>query len=197
MVFNIPNILSLFRLILVFVFPFAFFKGNMLWGLLVFVVASATDWLDGMIARKTNSITDIGKVLDPLADKMMLIMALVCLFIRGKIPTVVLIVGRQGAGHGHRRHRALQQEDDHPGDDRGKLATVTFFLSAWCSPSWEITSRGWGRWPRLSSMWRCSSLWAPRCSTAWCYCAGSRRKRTRAVDLPRAMCHNKLILMIR
>jgi cardiolipin synthase len=129
LVFNIPNILSLFRLILVFVFPFAFFKGNMLWGLLVFVVASATDWLDGMIARKTNSITDIGKVLDPLADKMMLIMALVCLFIRGKIPTVVLIVmGAKELGMVIGGIVLYSKKMIIPAMTGGKLATVTFFV---------------------------------------------------------------------
>ena len=64
----------------------------MLWGGVVFILAGATDVIDGFLARKFNWITDVGKLLDPLADKLMQIAAIICLYIRDLIP-IWLIIG--------------------------------------------------------------------------------------------------------
>ena len=85
-IFNIPNCLTYFRLICVPIFAlvfFAKFKGAVYVSLAIFAVAEITDKIDGIIARKYNMITDIGKVLDPLADKLLQVTALVCLCIVG------------------------------------------------------------------------------------------------------------------
>lgn len=92
---NIPNFLSVFRIFLVPLFIYLFLSDNiksgMLWGGAVFVFAGITDVIDGFLARKFNWVTDIGKLLDPLADKLMQIAAIVCLYIRQLIPIWLII----------------------------------------------------------------------------------------------------------
>ena len=94
---NVPNVLTLFRLALVPVFVIVFFltSGNHIPALVVFVIASLTDVLDGFIARKYNLITPYGVVLDPLADKLLKSVTLICFAIVNIIPiwlAVTLIV---------------------------------------------------------------------------------------------------------
>lgn len=90
---NIPNILSIIRLALVPVMAVLYVKDYMIAALCVFVAASLTDMLDGYIARKYNQITDLGKLLDPLADKLMVLSALALFYFMDRaIPLFVLIV---------------------------------------------------------------------------------------------------------
>ena len=83
---NISNILSIIRICLVFVFLALFFTDNVLLALIVFLVAGATDIIDGYLARKYNWVTALGKILDPVADKLMQCTVLICLLIGGYIP---------------------------------------------------------------------------------------------------------------
>ena len=84
---NIPNILSVIRIILVFVFVVVFFAlESPIWALIIFLTAGATDVVDGYLARRFNWITNLGKILDPLADKLMQCTALVCLCIKHLVP---------------------------------------------------------------------------------------------------------------
>lgn len=90
---NIPNLLSLIRISLVFVFIAIFFSPiNKIWALVVFLTAGATDVVDGFLARKFNWITDIGKILDPFADKLMQCTVLVCLAIEKVVPIWFLVI---------------------------------------------------------------------------------------------------------
>lgn len=89
---QIPNILSVFRLILVGVFIWLFTKQQYLWCLIVYIAAFGTDVLDGWLARRNNWITNAGKVLDPLADKLMLIAVLSCFYAAGEIPLYIPII---------------------------------------------------------------------------------------------------------
>ncbi len=92
-VWNVPNVLTILRLILVPVFVIVFRAGHPRWALVIFCAASLTDMLDGMLARKLNQITDFGKLFDPLADKLMVLTALFCQMLAGVFPlTAVLIV---------------------------------------------------------------------------------------------------------
>ncbi len=79
---NLPNRLTLLRIALVpfFVFFMCFtaMPLRFLWALILFVLASITDLLDGRIARKNNMVTDFGKFLDPLADKILVAATLIC-----------------------------------------------------------------------------------------------------------------------
>ncbi|QUI21014.1 CDP-diacylglycerol--glycerol-3-phosphate 3-phosphatidyltransferase [Vallitalea pronyensis] len=91
----IPNILTIIRLILVPLFPIVFFsqmENAHFYALIIFLVASLTDFLDGYLARKYNVVSIIGIVLDPLADKLMLMTTLGCLYISEYIPIGVLII---------------------------------------------------------------------------------------------------------
>lgn len=88
---TIPNILTLFRLAMVGVMLFFFAKGQALWALGIYVTAALTDVLDGYIARKYNQISNYGKLLDPMADKLLSVAALAGLFFMGYIPKPLLI----------------------------------------------------------------------------------------------------------
>jgi cardiolipin synthase (CMP-forming) len=88
---HLPNILSGIRLILVGVFVMLFRAGSYLPALCVFVFAFFTDVLDGQIARANGWVSNIGKLLDPLADKLMTLAALVCIYM-GKQKLAYLIL---------------------------------------------------------------------------------------------------------
>lgn len=83
---HIPNILSAIRIILVGVFIYAMFCVNSYVAMFVFLLAGATDVLDGYLARRNNWITKLGKILDPVADKLMQCTVLVSLYIKSIIP---------------------------------------------------------------------------------------------------------------
>ena len=76
---NIPNILTILRVLMVPVFMWALLTGYFVAATVIFVIASFTDHLDGYLARKNNQVTTFGKLMDPLADKILTISALVCL----------------------------------------------------------------------------------------------------------------------
>ena len=91
-VWNIPNALTILRLVLIPVFVFLFWKVDRKAALVVFIVASLTDMLDGMLARKLNQITDFGKLFDPLADKLMVLTAMVLQTFWGPLPLIAVII---------------------------------------------------------------------------------------------------------
>ena len=91
----IPNYLSVARILLVPIFAFFFFHeypDNVLLAVILFLIAGITDVVDGFLARKFNWITNIGKILDPAADKFMQIMVLFCLTLKEFIPIPVVVV---------------------------------------------------------------------------------------------------------
>lgn len=87
---NIPNIISGFRICLVIVFAAAFSKARYVHSLIVYLIAFVSDLLDGYLARRNNWISSVGKLLDPLADKLMLICVLVCFAVKKWIPLWLL-----------------------------------------------------------------------------------------------------------
>lgn len=91
---NIPNRLTLLRVLMVPAFVIVFLLPTVSdwWALALFVLAGFTDLLDGAIARKKNMVTDFGKLMDPLADKLMLTAALVCFTYAGLVHPAVTIV---------------------------------------------------------------------------------------------------------
>ena len=88
---HLPNILSGIRLVLVGVFVMLFRAGSYLPALCVFVFAFFTDVLDGQIARANGWVSNLGKLLDPLADKLMTLAALVCIYL-GKMKSIYLVL---------------------------------------------------------------------------------------------------------
>ena len=90
---NVPNTLSFIRLLMVPAFIVVFFRADSLvWAGLIFALAGVTDILDGYIARRTGSITKLGRVIDPLADKLMQVSAFACLAIGQVIPVWVILI---------------------------------------------------------------------------------------------------------
>ena len=98
---NLPNKLTMFRVILIpffIVFLLVPITPYDKWiALAIFIIASLTDLLDGKIARKYQLVTNFGKFMDPLADKLLVCSALICLIELGKIPSwmVILIIARE------------------------------------------------------------------------------------------------------
>jgi cardiolipin synthase len=92
----VPNVLSLLRLALVPVFLFLLAEGNDAWALIVLAFSSASDFLDGYIARRFNQITRLGQLLDPAADRLYIFAALIGLALRDLVPwwLVAVVVGR-------------------------------------------------------------------------------------------------------
>ena len=95
-VWNIPNVLTMLRIILSPVFVAVFFNTphdrDKIAALVIFAAASITDMFDGMLARKLNQITDFGKLFDPLADKVMVVTAMVCQALIGVFPWIAIII---------------------------------------------------------------------------------------------------------
>ena len=97
---NIPNQLTTLRVLLIPVFIF-FFTSSMSGGhyiaAAIFFIASLTDFLDGYLARKNNLVTNFGKIMDPFADKLLVLTALIYLAIEHTIPgwIVIVIIARE------------------------------------------------------------------------------------------------------
>lgn len=94
-ILNVPNTLTMIRMLLIPVYWFVFFDGqpgHTYLALGIFILASLTDLADGYIARKYNLITDFGKLMDPLADKLMVVSVMLSLAIKGWAPWAALII---------------------------------------------------------------------------------------------------------
>ncbi len=94
---NLPNKLTVLRVIMVPFFVFFMLtdaggEANKWIALAIFVAASLTDMLDGKIARKYNLVTNFGKFMDPLADKLLVCSAMICFIPFGKLNTAIVIV---------------------------------------------------------------------------------------------------------
>lgn len=99
---NLPNRLTILRTLMIPVFLFFLltdYAGNCSkWiAVIVFILASLTDFLDGHIARKYNLVTNFGKFMDPLADKLLVCSAMICFIELDKLPAwiVIIIIGRE------------------------------------------------------------------------------------------------------
>lgn len=131
---NVPNVLTLIRLLLVPVYVAFFAVGRKYLALITFMVASFTDYLDGQIARRYNLITDFGKLMDPLADKIMVLTAMFSMVfgnqhIPGVIPLVpVLILFVKEVYMVHGSYRMLRKGLVVHSQMSGKVAHCAFIL---------------------------------------------------------------------
>ncbi len=104
---NLPNKLTIFRVILILPFVLLLLGGHAGWfgeaaatdyiALAIFIVASLTDLIDGKIARKYHMVTNFGKFMDPLADKLLVCAAMIAMIELGRIPSwvVIIIISRE------------------------------------------------------------------------------------------------------
>lgn len=104
---NLPNWISLSRLLAIPLLLYGLRVGTPLWcwiSLGVFLVAAGTDWLDGYLARRLQQVTELGKFLDPLVDKLLVLAPLLAFVERGQVPAwgVFLILARELAIAGWR-----------------------------------------------------------------------------------------------
>jgi CDP-diacylglycerol--glycerol-3-phosphate 3-phosphatidyltransferase len=125
---NLPNQLTILRLLLTMPFVAALslqFPGAKLLAVGLFIVASVTDYADGYIARKFKLITDFGRLMDPLVDKIMTMSAFVCLVSLGIVPAwaVIVILSREFLITGLRLMAAVRGKVL-PAERLGKLKTV-------------------------------------------------------------------------
>lgn len=128
---NLPNLLTLVRFLLVPVMAVFLLKEKFTIAIIIYVLASITDVLDGYIARKYNLITKIGKILDPMADKLLQFSALLGLWVVGVIPfwiTFIFFLKEIFMGIG--AIKLLRKKDVVvPSKWFGKLSTVFFFIA--------------------------------------------------------------------
>lgn len=134
---NLANKLTIFRMILVpvmLIIPFFHIQGN-LWGIpityiivdIIFVLASCTDKLDGYIARSRNQITTFGKFLDPIADKILVIVAMLMLVEIGKLPAWIpaIVIIREFIVSGYRLVTVQKEGNVIAASMWGKIKTAT------------------------------------------------------------------------
>ncbi|HET6267250.1 MAG TPA: CDP-diacylglycerol--glycerol-3-phosphate 3-phosphatidyltransferase [Acidobacteriota bacterium] len=130
---NLPNTLTLSRIFLtpiLVVVLLTRIEGKEIYGALIFTVAALTDFLDGYFARKRNQVTNVGKLLDPIADKLLVTSAFISLVELNLAPAwmVVIIVGREFAVSGI-RSIAASQGFIMPANWFGKTKTVVQVLT--------------------------------------------------------------------
>ncbi|MDO4563230.1 MAG: CDP-diacylglycerol--glycerol-3-phosphate 3-phosphatidyltransferase [Clostridia bacterium] len=91
---NTPNKLTVFRILLVPVVMALLLTGHGVWATIVFIVASLTDFLDGYLARKNDQISNFGKIMDPLADKLLIFGVLLCFtelgVVKAWVPMIII-----------------------------------------------------------------------------------------------------------
>jgi len=133
---NLPNALTSLRIFLIpflMVFLLTDFKGNEWAAFGVFLFATLTDTVDGVLARRTNKITELGQLLDPIADKLLMTAAFICLVGVGRAPAwmAVVIIGREVAVTGFRAIAASKGvviAASWPGKIKMQLETCTIAL---------------------------------------------------------------------
>lgn len=131
---NIPNVLTIIRLLLIPGFVYYYFS-PMEYGvriaIVIFVAAGLTDILDGVIARKYNLVTRLGIVLDPLADKLMLLTVLISITLKNQIPLWIIIVVATKETILILGAITLFNDNDIvvPANWLGKFSTVTFYIA--------------------------------------------------------------------
>lgn len=138
---NLPNKLTVFRILLVpimVIIPFLGIEGKVSgipieWLIidLIFVIASITDKLDGYLARKNNQVTTFGKFLDPLADKILVLAAMVMLVEMAKLPAwiPIIVLAREFMVSGYRLVAVEKGGKVIAASNWGKLKTVTQMIA--------------------------------------------------------------------
>lgn len=187
---NLPNQLTASRFVLTLVFLLALFlefRFNTTLALAIFVIASVTDWVDGVIARRRNLITNFGKLMDPLADKILTCSAFIAFVGEGWIAAwmVVLVVTRELAITGLRlvaasKNLVLAAEGWGKHKTIWQIVTIIAILVLHSQGEWaafgglfaiEIAGRPWVAWFTDFSKWIMVGLTA---LSGWLYLWNNR-----------------------
>jgi CDP-diacylglycerol--glycerol-3-phosphate 3-phosphatidyltransferase len=151
---NLPNAITVVRILMA---PLVFWllladggaDGSMRWwSAVLFIIAISTDWVDGWLARSRGIVTDLGKILDPIADKLLTSGALVCLSILGELPwwvTAIIVVREVGITVW--RLVELRSGNVVPASSGGKLKTIeqSIAISFALVPLWTVLGE-WIHW---------------------------------------------------
>ncbi|HPK09968.1 MAG TPA: CDP-diacylglycerol--glycerol-3-phosphate 3-phosphatidyltransferase [Saprospiraceae bacterium] len=92
---NIPNIISVARVPMAIACSYLAFQNtfeSLVWSFLLFLLASITDYIDGYLARKWNIVSNFGKIMDPIADKILILGVLLAFYVNGLIPIYIFII---------------------------------------------------------------------------------------------------------
>lgn len=146
----------------------------------IFIVAAVTDLVDGWLARRGQQVTRIGKLLDPLADKLLVATALIVLLAAGRIPAwgtpmIVVIIGRELAVTGL---RGFAQADGHimaaewPGKAKALLQNIAIGALLFPTPQWGLPAHTIGLWFLVAAT--ALTLWSGYGYFASYFAAGSR-----------------------
>ncbi|MBQ3611179.1 MAG: CDP-diacylglycerol--glycerol-3-phosphate 3-phosphatidyltransferase [Firmicutes bacterium] len=142
---NLPNKLTMGRIFAIPVFIVVFLMDYRIAAAVIFILAAVTDMLDGHIARKHNLVTNFGKLMDPLADKLLVMSALICMVEVGDVAgwMVVVILGREFIITGMRQVAAAQGIVIAAGTT-GKIKTITQMIAIplLILENWPFTTLG-------------------------------------------------------
>jgi len=129
---NLPTVLTLSRIVLIPVFVFTVYQ-HPVFGAFVFAIASMTDFLDGYLARRSGQITKFGIILDPIADKFLVISAMIVLVDMERLPAwiAITIIVREFLVTGLRAV-ALSKDIIIPAEMGGKIKTTTQIAAILC-----------------------------------------------------------------
>ncbi len=128
---NIPNVISLVRLALIPVFVWLGATGQIGWAGILLAVIGATDWIDGYLARRLDQVTEVGKFLDPLADRLAVIVAVIGGFVWGVLHPAfaIALIAREvviGIGAAYGWSKGVTKLDVRW---LGKAATLSLYVS--------------------------------------------------------------------
>ncbi|MGN0302416.1 MAG: CDP-alcohol phosphatidyltransferase family protein [Anaerotardibacter sp.] len=90
-IFTIPNLLSFIRLLMIPAFLVLLLNGYDLIATIIFAVAASTDWVDGQVARRTNSVSRLGQLLDPAVDRLLMISGVIGILLVGRLPLWIVV----------------------------------------------------------------------------------------------------------
>lgn len=128
---TVPNFISFIRILLIGPFVYCFLNEKYIWSVIIVAASGISDMLDGMIARKFNQISELGKLLDPLADKLTLVAIIICvgILIPQIIPLVTVLVAKDLLmllGGAYLLKRGIKPP---AAKWYGKISTVIFYIS--------------------------------------------------------------------
>lgn len=129
-ILTVPNVISVIRLCMIPVFLVLLIEGYDILATFVFALAAGTDWIDGQIARRTNTVSKLGQLLDPAVDRLLMISGVLGLLMVGRLPLwiIVVVLVRDGLLLGGGAFLLSRYRIRVPVVYAGKVATTLLFV---------------------------------------------------------------------